>query len=117
MFESDTVHDHGALLGGTFKLWIGDPVNGYPVAVWSSTTRSYSNYNIPAGIGQDSLANALRQIPGLESTHVRRTGDPAWGANWLITYYGAKFDIPDLYFDGDRLTGGKLQFPPKISFF
>lgn len=104
---------HCPLIDGTFTLTVG----GYSVKVYDPVSRSYSKSNIPASINSWDLAAALKQIAGFDKVDVYRSGDPAYGATWIISYMEYSGDVPDLVLSGSMLTGGAPGTTPKVTFF
>ena len=43
-----------------------------------------------------------------------RTGDPNYGARWIIDFLKYNNDVPDLDVSGIGLTGGKTGTKPQI---
>lgn len=62
-------------------------IGGYPIRLWDQISQSYSIDAIPANVTAWTLMNALRQIAGFEKVDVYRTGDPAYGTKWFISYF------------------------------
>ena len=51
VWNEERVHDHCPLIDGTFTMEIG----GVPIQIYSSTTNSYSNPDIPYNVGSGTL--------------------------------------------------------------
>lgn len=81
-FTQTRNHDHCPLIGGTFTMDIG----GASIKLYDSVSKTYSMFNIPYNVGASALQSALRQIVGFEKVEVTRSGDPLYGAKWLISY-------------------------------
>lgn len=103
--------DHCPLIAGTFTLDIG----GTSVKVYDTISKTYSLYNIPFNVAASSLQAGLRQIVGFEKVEVTRSGDPLYGAKWLISYNEYMNDVPDMVLSGSKLTGGLAGTSPVIA--
>jgi hypothetical protein len=53
-------------MSGTFTI----SIDGTPIKIYNSTAKSYSNSNIPYNVDPGVLADAFRQLPGLQLTRV-----------------------------------------------
>ena len=108
IFTQAIIHPHGPLIGGSFKLTLG----GYPI-------KSGGNANLPAGISAGALQTAIRtSIPGFGNTVVNIISDAFWqayGATWIITYYGVNTLIPELTLDFNNLHGGVAGTSPQMN--
>jgi hypothetical protein len=97
-----TLQDHSPLIGGTFTLTIdGLQINSYNTSTWQLT-----NPDIPFNVDPNTLKAGLRTINGFEYVQVERTGDPLYGARYIIYFIGYNGDVPDLVI-GSSLTGGR----------
>ena len=54
----------------------------------------------------------MRNIPGLQSIRVERTGDPRYTANWFIYYDEYYNEVPLPTFSVVGLSGGKAGTSP-----
>jgi hypothetical protein len=53
-------------MSGTFTI----SIDGTSIKIYNSTAKSYSNSNIPYNVDPGVLADAFRQLPGLQLTRV-----------------------------------------------
>ena len=71
-----------------------------------------------AGISDAALATAFRSsISGFGNVQVNIISDPFWqayGATWIITYYGVNTFLPDLTLDFVNLHGGVAGTKPQM---
>ena len=92
-------------------------IGSQPVGLWDSASNSYFNTNIPFDVAAWTLQGALRNIGGFSAVEVYRDGNPWYGTSrWIISYWKANVDVPNLVLSGAQLTGGKTGTSPQISF-
>lgn len=100
-FTYAVIHPHGPLIGGRFSLSFGGMHVG----------------SFDAGVSAAAIQSRLRSLPGFGRTEVRIISDPWWqayGATWVITYYGVNLEIPDFTIDDSGLHGGKAGTKPIV---
>jgi hypothetical protein len=57
-------------------------------------------------VSQDSLQNAIRRLPGMKDIEVIRTGEPAYGAIWIISFVNFHQGLDSIIVSGSSLLGG-----------
>ena len=102
--------EHCPLITGTFTINVG----GVAVALYDSSTQSYSNTDLPYDISEGNLQDALRQIVGFDKVEVVRKNYPSYYATWIISYIGYNQDVPDMTVSAAGLSGGKSGTSPTI---
>ena len=65
-FTATSIRDHSPLMSGTFTITLDQT----PINLYSSNTSSYSNSSIPFNVDPGVLADAFRQLPGLQLTKI-----------------------------------------------
>jgi len=112
-FQQKRIQNHGSIISGSFTLQIG----GYNVPIYDRLTQSYSNENIPYDVSADTLQSALRQIPGFGSVEVSRTGEPSYGAKWIISFVDFNEAIEEIIVSASGLSGGQEGTSPEIGIY
>lgn len=72
---------------------------------------------LKSSISANDLQNAFRSITGFENTQVYILSNAnlqAYGANWVILYYGINSPLPDLVINYAGLLGGKTGTNPMM---
>lgn len=106
-FTQTIIHPHGPLISGSFEL----NINGN-VLTYGGTTA------LPASISAGNLASAFRAVAGFGNVQVNLISDSnyqAYGATWIITYYGINGVLPDLVANPALLQGGQSGTTPQMS--
>ena len=108
------VRPHSDLISGTFTIDMG----GININLYDSTTKAYTNPNIPYDISNSDLQTAFRQLNGFGQVNVRRnevSNNAAYGATWIIYFTGYNGDIPDLVLNSAGLLGGGAGTPSTVT--
>lgn len=91
-FTEETIQEHSPLMSGTFTLSVG----ATPIQLYDSSTKDYTNANIPYNVKEGILEGSLRRIVGFEFVQVERSGNPDISARFIINYLSYNNDVPDL---------------------
>ena len=74
--------------------------------------------DLSASISTNNLQAAFRAIPGFEQVTVSMISNSnyqAYGATWIITYYGINSFLPDLVVNDALLLGGVSGTKPTMT--
>jgi hypothetical protein len=107
LFSQAVLHPHGPLIAGTFTLSLG----GNPIAL-------SGNAALSAGISAGNLQSAFQSVAGMEQVQVNLISSSslqAYGASWVISYYGVNTALPDLTLNFGQLTGGLAGTTPQMA--
>lgn len=105
-FTQTIIHPHGPLISGTFELQI----NGNTLALNGNTA-------LPSSISESNLQAAFNIITGFQNVEVSlitSSSKQAYGAIWIITYYGINGLLPDIVPNAAGLRGGMTGTSPQM---
>lgn len=102
-FTQNIVHPHGPLISGTFGLSLGGNVISAAIG---------------SGASAATIQGAIRGLTGFNNVAVdliSSSSEQAYGATWIITYYGVNTAIPELTIDTANLLGGLSGTKPQMT--